>query len=286
MLARKGVLAVKASLGWLLAGAVAAALAAAPARAQGEKVLRAGYAIEAPYAFLGDDGRVTGEAPEIARRIAGRLGFSRIDWVQTRFEALIPELKERRFDIVAAGLFITPERARQVAFSRPTLRARQALLVRAGNPLALHSYEDVVAKQARIAVIEGAVEQALLRRLGVPEERLVATPDALVGRAALESGLADGLALSSPTVRWMARRDSLGRTESAAPFRETAPPAGPRLGYAAFAFRLEDRALAKAWDGALAAFIGGAEHRSLASSFGLTGEEIPEPLAAADILKE
>lgn len=207
MLARKGILPGTPNLKWLVAGAVAAALAAAPALgqpAQGDRVLRAGYAIEAPYAFLGEDGRVSGEAREIARRIAVRLGFARVEWVQTRFGALIPRLKERRFDIVAAGLFITPGRAREVAFSRPTLRARQALLVRAGNPLALHSYEEALARQARIAVIDG----------------------------------------------------------------------------------LEDRALAKARDGALAEFIGGAEHRGLAAAFGPTGKEIPEAIAAADVLNQ
>jgi polar amino acid transport system substrate-binding protein len=40
--------------------------------------LRIGYAVEAPYAFLGTNGEVTGESPEVARRIASRLGATRI----------------------------------------------------------------------------------------------------------------------------------------------------------------------------------------------------------------
>jgi hypothetical protein len=40
--------------------------------------LRIGYAVEAPYALVSADGQVTGESPEIARRIAERREHLRI----------------------------------------------------------------------------------------------------------------------------------------------------------------------------------------------------------------
>lgn len=248
--------------------------------------IRVGYAVEAPYAFLGADGNVTGESPEVARRVAARLGLGRVEWFQVEFRELIPALEAGRFDVIAAGLFITPERAQRVRFSEPTFRVREALLVARGNPRQLHSYEQVRQHAGvRLAVVAGSVEATMLRQLGLPESQVVAVPDALAGRVAVEAGVTDGLALSSPTVRWMALRDELGRTEVAEPFEQPAA-AGPRkLGFGAFAFRKTDHRLHAAWNAALQGFVGSAEHRELIARFGFTEAELPGPARTADILQ-
>jgi polar amino acid transport system substrate-binding protein len=242
-------------------------LAAARYAANG---IRIGYAIEAPFAFLSSTGAVTGESPETARRIAARLGIRRVEWRQMDFNDLIPALEAQRIDVIAAGLFITPERQARVAFSIPTFRVTQGLLVAAGNPRGLHAYEDAVAALARIAVLSGSVEEAWFLRSGMPPASLLAVPDALTGRVAVESGAADGLALSAPTVRWIA--GSGGRSAAALPFRQ---PGGAAASFGGFAFRKADTGLRQAWDGALRAFLGGAEHRAVLSAFGFTAEELP-----------
>ncbi|NTV62864.1 MAG: transporter substrate-binding domain-containing protein, partial [Oscillochloris sp.] len=101
--------------------------------------IRIGYAVEAPFAFLAPGDVVTGESPEVARAVVQRLGITQITWVQTDFDQLIPELEEGRFDLIAAGMFITPDRAQRVAFSQPTFHVKQGLLVLVGNPYGLHS---------------------------------------------------------------------------------------------------------------------------------------------------
>jgi polar amino acid transport system substrate-binding protein len=247
--------------------------------------LRIGYAVEAPYAFLAPDGEVTGEAPEIARLIATRLGVARIAWVQTNFATLLTDLELNRFDIIAAGMFITAERAARVTFSPPTFHALQALLVRSGNPRRLHSYADAVADpDVRIAVVAGAIEETLLSQLGLPRPRLIAVPDAQTGQAAVSNGLVDGLALSSPTIRWMSRLSPSGATEVAAPFRQAQVVETARLGYGAFAFRPRDRSLADAWTAAMAGFIGSAEHRELVAHFGFVREEVENLPSVDEIL--
>jgi polar amino acid transport system substrate-binding protein len=249
------------------------------------KQLRIGYAVEAPYAFLAADGEVTGESPEIARLIAARLGIARIEWIQTNFASLLADLELSRFDVVAAGMFITAERAALATFSRPSFHALQALLVRDGNPRRLHSYADAVVRpDVKIAVVAGSVEETLLSRLGLPRPRLIAVPDAQTGQAAVVSGLADGLALSSPTIRWMSRLSPYGETEMAASFRQVESAETARLGYGAFAFRPRDRALADAWNAAMAGFIGTVEHRELVARFGFTREEIENLPSVDEIL--
>jgi polar amino acid transport system substrate-binding protein len=232
-------------------------------------VIRVGYAIEAPYAYLGDDGEPTGESIEVARTIVARLGVARINWVHVDFAMLITGLEEARFDVIAAGLFITPERSRRVAFSDPTFSVGPALLVASGNPKNLHTYREAGGRtDVRIAVIAGAVEESLLRGFGMNEPRLVIVPDALTGRTAVATGVADGLALSAPTVRWMAARAPAGTVEPAAPFVQDGGTAGIGWGIGAFAFRTGDRWLREAWNEAMQGLIGGPEHLRLIEGFG------------------
>lgn len=103
-----------------------------------------------------------------------------------------------------------------------------------GNPRQLHSYlQASTLKDIKIAVISGVVEETLLRRMGLSDRQLVLVSDALTGRVAVESGVADGLALSSPTIQWMALREQLGKTEMARPFEQSELALKERLGYTA-----------------------------------------------------
>ncbi|MBL9138159.1 MAG: transporter substrate-binding domain-containing protein [Verrucomicrobiales bacterium] len=240
-------------------------------------VLRIGYAIEAPYAFLTPDGRVTGESPEIARDIAVRLGIGRVEWRLTEFSMLIEGLESRRFDMIAAGMFVTEERKRRVAFSHTTFQARSAMLVLEGNPKRLSSYEASAADPGiRIAVISGSVEEEELLRFGVRTDQLIRVPDALTGRSLVKAGKVDGLALSAPTVRWMAHTGEPPRLEcvevvgSAADRWMLRPP-----GAGAFAFRRSEKKLLAAWNHELLAYLGGERHRQWMSHFHFRPEELP-----------
>ena len=242
-------------------------------------VIRVGYAVEAPYAYV-DDGRVIGESPDVATRVVHGLGIPKIAWVQTTFDRLIPELIQGRFDVIAAGMFITDDRRHQVAFSQATFLVRQALLVKRGNPLALHAYDDLAASDScRVAVVASAFERDLLLQAGVPDARIIQVPDSLTGRVAVESGLVDALALSTITINWLARGDALGRTEVATPFSQPTRGHGAVAQAGAFAFRQGDTALREAWDTELSRFAGSDEHLRLIAPYGFTRAELP-PTAA------
>lgn len=248
-------------------------------------IIRIGYAVEAPFAFLSPDGQVTGEAPEVAKRVVSRLGIQRIEWRQSEFGHLIAELESGRIDVIASGMFITRERALKIAFSEPTFHVRQSLLVARGNPHGLQSYRQAATGTgARIAVLSGAIEESLLRKMGMAEPRLVLVPDALTGRVAVESGLADGLALSSPTIRWMALHDQLGKTEMLEAFDPASGESGGQTGYGAFGFRRADAELLAAWNAALKPFVGSPEHLELIARFGFTRSELPVNATTREIL--
>ena len=161
----------------------------------------------------------------------------------------------------------------------------KGLLVARGNPLHLHSYEQFLQlKEGKLAVVHGAVEEILLQRLGLPRSQMVFVPDALAGRVAVESGMADGLALSSPTIQWMAGHDRPEKTEMARPFDQPAGIEKERLGFGAFVFRKGDIALQNAWNEAQRGFVGSPEHLDLIEKFGFSRAESAGTVTTAEVL--
>lgn len=240
-------------------------------RVRAHGVLRIGFAVEPPYATVDAAGRVGGESPSVARVVAERLGL-RPEFVLMDFDDLIPALRAGRIDLIAAGMFVTPQRARQVRFTRPTLRVRPgwlALSGRSGLPTAL---AEVVARDdLRVAVLQGSVELADLRGLGLPDARMVTVPDATSGRAAVLSGAADLLALSWPSVAAMAAASG-GRLHALAarhPEAETS--------MVALALRSDDRGLGDAVDRVLAAHVGSPAHLADLAAVGLGADDLPLP---------
>lgn len=256
------------------------------ARARSEGVIRIGYAVEAPYAFLSARGEPTGESVELARIVARRLGIARVEWSQTEFGSLIPELLVGRFDVIAAGMFITRERAEWVVFSEPTLRVAPGFLVPAHNPQGLRSYEDLRQHpDLRVAALQGSVEEAALRRLGLDDTRLLRVPDALTGRVAVENGVVHALVLSLPTLREMVRKRGKSNLEVAAA-SATADAGIAPVGFVGFAFRPADAALRTAWNGSLKGYVGSAQHLALLQPFGLGAADLPAERTTAQILAE
>jgi len=234
--------------------------------------IRIGYSSEAPYAFRAENGDVTGQSPEIAKAVLEKIGIAPIRWVLLDFGQALPELLAGRIDMIANGLFITPERAAKVLFSLPYSQALPGLLVRRGNPHALHSYAEAAKKaDVTVAVLDGSVELAELTALGMPPESFFVVPDPMAGFAAVRAGRADCLALTAPTVSWFARQapDDVAVAE---PFFE-APDTVP--GESAFAFRPADRDLADRVNTALRSYIGTPEHEKRVEAFGFGPHSLP-----------
>lgn len=236
---------------------------------QSAGVLRIGYAVEAPYAMTGPAGEALGESPTVAAAVANRLGV-RPEFVLMDFHELIPALEAGRIDLVAAGLFVTPERAQRVLFSRPTLRVRPGWLARAGRfDLPLTAPELVARAELHVAVVEGAVEASRLGAAGLPASRLRAFPDAASAAAAVRAGTADVLALSWPTVVAMAARSG-GRLQA-----WPAQFPGEDASLTALAVRRGEHQLLAAVDEALAGHLGSPAHLAALAAVGLGPDDLP-----------
>src|SRR5262247_4556589 len=127
-------------------------------KAKSQGYIRVGFANEAPYGYATPDGKLTGEAPEVAKAVLAKIGIPQVDGVLTEFGSLIPGLKAGRFDIIAAGMFINPKRCAEIAFSEPSYGIGQAMLVKKGNPKNIKDYTTFASNgDLKLAVMAGAV---------------------------------------------------------------------------------------------------------------------------------
>jgi len=246
---------------------------------------RIGYANEAPYAYLDPEtGRVTGEAPEIARAVLARLGVEEVDGVLTEFGSLIPGLQAGRFDLIAAGMYITPERCVEVAFSEPTYCIGEAMVVAAGNPHEIHGYADVAQNgDVTLGVVAGTVERGYARLLGVPDERVVVFPDAPSALAGVEAGRVDAYAGTRLTIADLLSKSAGEALEAAEPFEQPEVEGENLRGCGAFAFRPADGELRDAFDRELGDFLGAQNHLDLVAPFGFTEVELPGEVTRAEL---
>jgi polar amino acid transport system substrate-binding protein len=257
------------------------------ARMQAAGTARIGYANEAPFAYLDvQTGQLTGEAPEIARVILKRMDIPKVEGVLTEFGALIPGLQAKRFDLIAAGMYILPRRCEQIAFSNPTYGIGEAFIVRAGNPKDLHSFADVARDPGvTLGVVAGAVERSYAKKTGIPDDRVKVFPDAPSALAGVESGRVDAYAGTSLTMRDLLSKAGKADVALAAPFTDPVINGKSVRGYGAFGLRKADHKLLARFNAELADFIGTPEHLQLVSPFGFTREDLPGNVTAAELCK-
>jgi polar amino acid transport system substrate-binding protein len=241
-------------------------------RAKQDGFVRVGFANEAPFGFATPEGKLTGEAPEVAKAVLNAMGIPQVDGVLTEFGSLIPGLKAKRFDIIAAGMFITPKRCAEIAFSEPSYGIGQAMLVKAGNPKQIADYGSIVAnKDLKLAVMAGAVEVGYAKGAGVPQAQLVVLPDQSSLLAAVQAGRADAAALTALSIADMAKKGE--GVESTKPFGEVAGKSVK--GHGGFGFRKDDKELLQAFNEQLKKFIGSPEHIALVEPFGFGKDYLP-----------
>lgn len=134
-------------------------------------VLRVGVAASEPTVLHDAKGELVGFSIDLARKLAEDLGVE-VVFVETSWEQLIPDLLDRHFDLIASGMWVTPERALVVNFSRPT--ATEGIHLIASKTLAakLKSLPDFNRPEVRIAVFAGSTQEKVAQRL-LPNASLV-----------------------------------------------------------------------------------------------------------------
>ncbi|MFQ5879062.1 MAG: ectoine/hydroxyectoine ABC transporter substrate-binding protein EhuB [Dehalococcoidia bacterium] len=252
-------------------------------QAQEEGSIRIGFANEAPYGFADESGNVTGEAPEVAKAVLSRMGINEVDGVVVPFGSLIPGLQAGRFDVIAAGMFINPDRCDQILFSDPDYAIPQGFGVEAGNPHQIFTFADVAANpDVQLGVMAGAVEHGYAQDNGVPDSQLTVFDDTPSMAEALQAGRIDAFALTTLSVK--AQLERLGDPGLEATPGFIAEVAGePQFGAGGYGFRKSDQDLRDAFNDVLVSMKQNNEILPITEPFGFGQDEIG---AARDLTAE
>ncbi|MFJ8540748.1 ectoine/hydroxyectoine ABC transporter substrate-binding protein EhuB [Streptomyces sp. NPDC093586] len=240
-------------------------------RAQG--VVRLGIAGEIPFGYIDRNGELTGEAPELAKVVFKRLGVDRVQPVPTEFGSLVPGLASQQFDVVAAGMYINPDRCEQVVFSDPDYQMLDSFIVRKGNPLGLRDYKDVVEKKARFATGTGYAEIQYAVEAGYEERDILIVPDQVAGLNAVEAGRVDVFAGTALTTREVVKKSS--KAEATEAFKPVVD-GEPHVDGGGFAFRPTETNLRDAFNVELHKLKKSGELLRILRPFGFTEDEMTD----------
>ncbi len=198
-----------------------------------------GIANEVPYGYVGDDGEVTGFAPDVARAVLAELGITEVEADVVEFGELIGGLLAGQFDLIAAGMYINPERAAQINFSDPDYCTTESFAVSPGNPPRNGDYQSFADNpDLTLAVASGTVEVGYAEDAGIPDSQLEVLADIDGIFAALEAGEVDAAAGTSATVdTQVAARSGI---EAVEPFFPKDADGNETLPCGGYGFRLED----------------------------------------------
>lgn len=257
-------------------------------QAQEEGTITVGFANEQPYAYMNSDLELTGVSVDIARKIMENLGVPEMEGILTEFSILIPGLQAKRFDIVTAGMYITPGRASadSVRFANPEFTIGEQIVVEAGNPKALNSYEDIRDnEEATVAAVAGTIEYDYLLETNVPEDRIVSVPDNAAALAAVQAGRVDAFAATEPTLSYMLEQSGDPSVELAEDFQAPIIDGEPVEDFAASVFRESDEAFREAWNEELRKLEESGELLEIYADHGFTEDNLPRGTTAAEAIE-
>ncbi|MBK1785846.1 ectoine/hydroxyectoine ABC transporter substrate-binding protein EhuB [Prauserella cavernicola] len=244
--------------------------------AQDSGTIRIGIANEQPYGFADSSGEVTGEAPQVAKAAFRGMGIGNVQNSVVTFDQLIPALNAGQYDVVSAGMFITPERCQAASFSTPDYTALAALLVPRGNPQQVNDFADIAQKNVKVAVLSGAVEKGYATSAGVPEGNITTldTQDSML-RSVIDDRVYCA-ALTDISLKWLVKQNPDAPVEVTESFQPE-QDGQPVISAGGFVFRSDDNSLRDAFDQQLKQLHDNGQWLRLAEPFGFTQANVPKP---------
>lgn len=223
------------------------------------------YLDEPPYFMPVPGSTPTGCDIELTTTVLGALGVSEIEYTLTTFGELIDGVRTRRWHL-NTPMFITPERAKLVRYSRPVWAAIDSFIVRSDDDRGFASYEAIAADDSiRLAAVTGQIQLATALRVGTPTDRIVEFHDQDTAARAVLDGEVDASVSTAPGNAAYVARLGDPRLRSV-PDERASERGGLALG--AFSFSLDSHGLADAFDQQLGETLGTDEHLSMMRSYG------------------
>jgi polar amino acid transport system substrate-binding protein len=147
-----------------------------------KRVLREGIVIGIAddYPFTYQDSKTKefdGLDVRIFRAITKLLGIEKVSWQIVQFDAMIPGLVAKRWDVAADNIHENPKRLAVIDFTSPAYWYGSSLAVQKGNPKNIHTAADLAGKV--VGAVRGSFNHDFLsRRHDLKELKLYATNEA------------------------------------------------------------------------------------------------------------
>lgn len=241
------------------------------------KSIRIGTANFKPYSYSTTDGKLEGFVIDMISAAVKPLGIDKVvpTWVGDT-SAYIPGLNANKYDVIANGMYIKPERCAQVGFTNPFYRAGMAMVVHKGNPKGIESVAGIAKDdKVKVATLVGTTQVTDLKTAKVPENRTVLFPAPETAVRALESKRVDAVYLPQPEAAGVVKdRPELA---IATPYEQIHDDAGkPMFNHGSLAIRSKDTSLREALDERLAAMREDGTVLKILERYGLTEENLSE----------
>lgn len=221
-----------------------------------DETLVIGLANEQPYAYMDENGEATGFSVDVATAVLNEIGYDDLDFQVVQFGDLISSLNAGQFDVIAAGMYLTPDRIKQIAFSDPDYCVPESLAVAAGNPHGIVDYSSIADNpDLTLAVASGTVEVDYAEVAGIPDEQLKSFSGIDQMYSALLAGEVDAVTGTEATINGhvAGNEDKIAAVE---PFYPEAAEGfdDPVLPCGGYGFRLEDQSFRDAFNDQLNKF--------------------------------
>jgi polar amino acid transport system substrate-binding protein len=232
--------------------------------------IRIGFANEIPFAYPGDDGSPKGFVNVFTIGVLKKMGYEKIEPVQTEWGGLIPGLNANRFDIVTGGMNILASRCENIAFSEPMATVGDGFIVAPGNLKKIGDYKSVASSGAVMVTGAGYSNIEAAKAAGVAEANIMQVPGPTEILAAVKAGRADAGAGTYFTMKQLA--DASGGAVEV-----TDPAAMPEesFNWAGIGFRKADQAFLDKFNAAMKDYIGTDEMLAAVAEYGYGKASLP-----------
>jgi polar amino acid transport system substrate-binding protein len=159
--------------------------------------LRVGVVANEPYVMRNASGELAGFSIDLGRQLAADLGVD-VEFVVTSWTQVIADLVGNHFDVIACGLWITPQRALVVNFSTPVSVGTMSLVASKSLAAAMKTRQDFDRPDVRIVVYAGSSQESVAARL-FPKATLVKVEGDADPVAPVVEGKAHALLVTTPT---------------------------------------------------------------------------------------
>ena len=154
-----------------------------------------------PLESIPDGGTFEGIDIEVADAIAKKLGLT-MEWLPaTKFDTIIPLVKQGgKADVGVSAFTITDERKKEIDFTKPYLNSNQGLVNRKADGKV--SEDALDSKDKQVAVQSGTTGESWVKE-NLPKATCVPLDDAIQAMTGVQSGLYNAAVLDLPVASYL-----------------------------------------------------------------------------------